>query len=103
MGRPGEPAITDAATGVVKYDLSDGSSTFHDFGPGCSTSEPVFVPSSDDAGEDVGWVMSFVYDKANDSSTFVVLDAADIDAAPVATITVPQRVPHGFHGSWIAD
>ena len=102
-GRPGEPSVTDAATGVVKYESADGSSTFHDFGPGRSTSEPVFVPANDAADEDEGWVLSFVYDRATESSTFTVLDAADIAAAPVATIAIPQRVPHGFHGSWIAD
>jgi len=102
-GRPDEPAITDAATGVVKYDLTSGSSTFHDFGAGRSTSEPVFVPADDGAGEDDGWVLSFVYDKADQTSQFVVLDAADMAAKPVATIALPQRVPHGFHGSWIAD
>ncbi len=85
MGRPDEPAITDAATGVVKYDLSDGSSTFHDFGAGRSTSEPVFVPVDGGAAEDEGWVLSFVYDKADQTSRFVVLDAADMAADPVAT------------------
>jgi carotenoid cleavage dioxygenase-like enzyme len=103
MGRPGEPAITDAATGVVKYDLSDGSSTFHDFGPGCSTSEPVFVPRDDDEAEDAGWIVCFVFDRATSTSRFMVLDASDMTAAPQATISVPQRVPHGFHGSWIPD
>ena len=102
-GRPGEPAITDAATGVVKYDMSDGASMFHDFGAGRSTSEPVFVPAHDEAGEDEGWVLSFVYDRADRTSQFVVLDAGDIAADPVASIAVPQRVPHGFHGSWIPD
>ena len=103
MGRPGEPAITDAATGVTKYDLADGSSAFHDFGEGRSTSEPVFVPAHDGAAEDEGWILSFVYDKADESSRFVVLDAADMSNEPVATIALPQRVPHGFHGSWFAD
>ena len=103
MGRPGEPAITDAATGVVKYDTAAGTSSFHDFGPGRSTSEPVFVPASDAAGEDEGWVLSFVYDKADATSQFVVLDASDMTAEPLATIDIPQRVPHGFHGSWFSD
>ena len=101
--RPGEPETIDAASGVVKYDVADGSSTFHDFGPGCSTSEPVFVPSDDTAGEDEGWVLSFVYDRATDASRFVVLDASDMSAEPVATVAVPQRVPNGFHGSWFSD
>ncbi|MGA9275450.1 carotenoid oxygenase family protein [Ilumatobacter sp.] len=102
-GRPDEPPVTDAATGVRKYDVTSGASTFHDFGPGRSTSEPVFVPASESAAEDEGWVLSFVYDKADQSSTFTVLDASNMAADPVATIAIPQRVPHGFHGSWIPD
>jgi carotenoid cleavage dioxygenase-like enzyme len=83
--------------------MTDGTSTFHDFGPGRSTSEPVFVPVDGDAAEDEGWVLSFVYDKAEGSSSFVVLDASDMSAEPVATVAIPQRVPHGFHGSWLPD
>lgn len=101
--RPDEPAMTDAASGIIKYDVTDGSSSYHDFGPGVSTSEPVFVPASDDAGEDEGWVMSFLYDRATESSSFSILDATDMAAGPVASIPLPQRVPHGFHGSWFGD
>lgn len=101
--RPNEPSMTDGASGVVKYDVQSGGREYHDFGPGISTSEPVFVPASDDAGEDEGWVMSFLYDRATESSSFAILDATNMAATPVATIPLPQRVPHGFHGSWFAD
>jgi carotenoid cleavage dioxygenase len=33
----------------------------------------------------------------------VILDASDFRAKPVAMIALPQRVPFGFHGSWIPD
>jgi carotenoid cleavage dioxygenase len=93
----------DAPSVVLKYDLANGTSSFHDFGPTHMSGEPVFVPATDSAGEDEGYVMSYVYDKATDSTSFVVLDATDMSAAPVAEVPLPQRVPHGFHGSWIAD
>ena len=32
-----------------------------------------------------------------------IVDAADVTGKPVATIALPQRVPFGFHGSWIPD
>ncbi len=99
----GEADRMDAASNVVKYDLSTGSSTHHDFGPTGSSGEPVFVPAADHAGEDEGYIVTYVYDKATDSSSFVVLDATDMAAAPLATVPLPQRVPHGFHGSWFAD
>ena len=46
--------------------------------------------------------MLFVYDAASDRSEFVVLDASDVAAGPVAAVPLPRRVPQGFHGDWIA-
>lgn len=74
----------------------------HEFGPGKEAGEPVFAPRPGRSGEQDGWVMTFVYDRASDRSDFVLLDARDIAAAPVATIHLPRRVPHGLHGSWMA-
>ena len=93
----------DAATAIVKYDLQTGDRTVHDLGPAAQSGEPVFVPAHAGAGEDHGYLVTFVYDKADDMSRFVVLDAADMSAAPIAEVPLPQRVPHGFHGSWFAD
>lgn len=101
--RRGEAETMDAASNVMKYDLRTGARTMHDFGPTSSIGEPVFVPAHDGAAEDEGWIMTFVYDTATDSSRFVVIDAADMSAPPVASVALPQRVPNGFHGSWFAD
>jgi carotenoid cleavage dioxygenase len=90
-------------TSLIKYDLRDGASTTHDFGPGRVPAEPVFVPASQAAGEDEGWVMAYVYDASTDRSDLVILDAAGFAGKPVATISLPQRVPYGFHGSFIPD
>jgi carotenoid cleavage dioxygenase len=91
------------STALVKYDQVDGSSEVHDFGAGREPAEPVFVPRTPTAAEDDGWVMTYVYDAARDTSDFVVLAATDFTAPPVATVALPQRVPFGFHGSWIPD
>jgi carotenoid cleavage dioxygenase len=103
MGRPGAPAVFGAETGVTKYDLESGTNEFHDYGPGRTTDEPSFVPTSASAGEDEGYVLSYVYDGNTDRSELVVLDASDITADPVAAIEIPARIPFGFHGSWVAD
>jgi carotenoid cleavage dioxygenase-like enzyme len=62
----------------------------------------VFVPSTGAADESNGYYLAYVYDPARDGSDLVILDAADFAAAPIATIALPQRVPYGFHGNWIA-
>lgn len=93
----------DAASGIIKYNLADGSSTFHDFGATVSSGEPVFVPAAGATAEDDGYVITYLYDRVTAGSLFVVLDAQDMSAAPIALVPLPQRVPNGFHGSWIAD
>jgi carotenoid cleavage dioxygenase len=90
-------------TALIKYDLQSGTSATHDFGAGRMPAEPVFVPASASAREDEGWLLSYVYDAARNSSDLVILDAADFSREPVATIALPQRVPFGFQRSWIPD
>jgi carotenoid cleavage dioxygenase-like enzyme len=88
---------------LVKYDLDTGRTQSHDFGAGREPGEPVFVPRSADAAEDDGWIMTYVSDAARDTSDFVILAAQDFGAPPLATVALPQRVPFGFHGSWIPE
>jgi carotenoid cleavage dioxygenase len=93
----------EAPSVIVKYDLLTNTRTVHDLGPAAETGEPVFVPSGPDAAEDDGYLVTYVLDMSTQTSSFVVLDAADMSAAPLAVVPLPQRVPKGFHGSWFAD
>jgi carotenoid cleavage dioxygenase len=90
-------------SGLVKYDGTTGRAESRDFAAHEVPGEGVFVPAGSRAAEDEGWVLAFVYDRARDASDLVVLDASRIGAPPVATVRLPQRVPFGFHGSWVAD
>ncbi len=90
-------------TALIKYDLEAGTSQLRELGPNGMPGEPVFVPAADPESEDHGWLMTYVYDKARDRSDFVLLDARDMQAEPVAKVELPQRVPFGFHGSWLDD
>jgi carotenoid cleavage dioxygenase len=94
---------SQSSSALVQYDLARGETTPHDFGPGRVAGEGVFVPASASAAEDEGWVLTYVYDEARDASALVVLDATGFDKPPVASVALPQRVPFGFHGSWIPD
>jgi carotenoid cleavage dioxygenase len=95
--------VTGAIAGVIKHDLETGARSAHDFGPGTIPGEFVFVPRRPDAAEDDGWMMGFVTDMRRNTTELVLLDASNVAAAPVAVIALPQRVPLGFHGNWIAD
>lgn len=99
--RPGAGGAL-AGPGLVRHDVLTGGTDVHRFGPGRLTGEPAFLPRGPHAPEGDGWLLSFVYDAADDRSDLVVLDTADFTGPPVAEIRLPVRVPHGFHAGWIA-
>ncbi|QLC23970.1 carotenoid oxygenase [Parasphingopyxis algicola] len=87
-------------TRLFKYDVESGQRQVHDFGPKRHPGEFVFVPRGD--GEDEGWLVGLVVDMNDDSTDFVILDAANFAGDPVATIHLPHRIPPGFHGNWVS-
>ena len=88
---------------ILKYDLEKGTREKFDLGPETQAMEPVFVPRSVAAAEDEGWLLSLLYNPAEDTSSLVVLAADDPKAGPLARVQLPQRVPFGFHGNWVPD
>lgn len=87
--------------GVVGFDTRTGAHDAWEPPDGTHAGEVVFVPDGDDAGPDEGWLLTYVYDRRTERSSCVVLDATDVSAGPVASIALPQRVPFGFHGTWV--
>jgi carotenoid cleavage dioxygenase len=85
---------------ISHVDLATGRRSDHVFDAGDSPGEPVFVPRTADAAEGDGWLVATVYRGNEDRSDFVVLDAQEVAAGPIATAKVPRRVPFGFHGNW---
>ena len=65
-----------------------------------ATGEPIFVPRKAGATEGDGWLLSVVYRGNEDRSDFLVFEAGEIAAGPIATAALPRRVPFGFHGNW---
>lgn len=90
-----------AGPALLRHDLLAQRTDVHEFGAGREGGEAVFVPRTGYAPEGDGWLMSLVYDRATDRSDLVVLDTADFTGEPVATVKLPVRVPHGFHGLWV--
>ncbi len=91
------------ATQLYKHDLEAGTRAVHEFGEGSVPGEFLFVPARDDAEEDEGWVVGLVVYGADEVTDFVVLDARRFEAAPVAVVRLPHRIPPGFHGNWFAS
>ena len=65
--------------------------------------EPVFVAKENSDAEDAGYLMTFLHDLGNASTQFVIMDAQDFGRGYVAKVTLPQRIPFGFHGNWSSD
>ncbi len=85
---------------LVKYDTDTGHAERLPFGPGRFGSEAAFAPRPGAAGEDDGYLVTFVRDEAEGRSEIWVVDARDVAAGPVARVHVPARVPLGFHATW---
>ena len=81
--------------------MQTGARDAHDFGPGCHVGEFVFEPRHPGSGETEGWLMGLVVNASTQTTDFVILDAAHFTGAPQAVVTLPHRVPAGFHGNWV--
>lgn len=101
-----QPSV-DEMRGIVRLDVKTGAIVRHAVPPGDQNSEPVFVPRAGQDGPDGqdgnphGWVLACIYRAASATSDVVILDAARLDAEPVATVHLPVRIPAGFHGAWL--
>jgi len=88
---------------AYKHDMHNARTEVHDFGPGCVSLEPVFVPRADATEEDDGYMMAYVYNGRRAASDVVIWSAQDFSGPPLAIIELPVRVPFGFHGDWFPD
>ena len=87
--------------GLIKHDYTDNSRQFWDPGPSRHAGEWLFVPAGSDLADDAGYLLTYVHDEATGISELVVIDASAVERGPVASVALPQRVPYGFHATWI--
>lgn len=92
-------------TGLVKHNTDTGAAQTWSDGPEQWYSEapyaPKDAPKNAPAGEDDGYVVSFVWNGREHRTELQVFDAKDVARGPVARVIVPQRVPAGFHATWM--
>jgi carotenoid cleavage dioxygenase len=89
------------ASHLIRHDLETGKRALHEFGAQRHPGEFVFVPAHAGAAEDEGWLMGYVIDARAQTTDLVIINARDFSGKPQAVVTIPHRVPPGFHGNWI--
>jgi carotenoid 9,10(9',10')-cleavage dioxygenase 1 len=105
-------APISAGVGVIKFDMEAGCEVARlRFGPrggeAVHGGEAVFVPRTDAASEDDGYLVTIVngHPRAGGGgeawSALVVYDAQSMDAEPVALVRAPRRIPLGFHALFV--
>ena len=98
-------AGTGVAGALRKYTMpsdSQGPPSFEDhvYGEGISGQEGIFVPRPGATEEDDGWVLVFTHEEGA-GSELRIIDARNFCGPPCARIAMPQRVPYGFHGTFV--
>ena len=63
--------------------------------------EFTFVPRHSKAPEGDGFLLGYVYNGREDTSTLDIFDTVHLAAGPVARIHIQRRVPFGFHGVFV--
>ncbi|MEQ0564310.1 carotenoid oxygenase family protein [Amycolatopsis sp. NEAU-NG30] len=96
------PESTLKFDGLVRYDNLAGVKTEYRFGPGRWGSEAPFAPREGAPVDSAdGYLVTFVQDEREGRSELDIFDATDLAAGPVARVLLPQRVPLGFHATWV--
>ena len=87
--------------GYVKHDLQTGDSWEISLPEGQYASEAPFAPRNNPQSEDDGYLVGFVWNGLENRSEVWIIDAQKLANGPVARVLLPQRVPHGFHSTWV--
>ncbi|CAL2234356.1 unnamed protein product [Prunus armeniaca] len=77
---------------------------YHKFEENNFCSGSVFVARHGGKGmeEDDGWIVTFVHNEETDVTQVHVIDAKKFESEPIAKLTLPQRVPYGFHATFVS-
>ena len=87
--------------GLAKYDFETGVIQAYSEGRDFFYNEAPFAPADNPQSEDHGYVVSFVWNARDKRSELQVFDARNFGSGPIARVLLPQRVPNGFHATWV--
>ncbi|KAI7981549.1 Carotenoid 9,10(9',10')-cleavage dioxygenase 1 [Camellia lanceoleosa] len=75
---------------------------YHKFEENTFCSGAAFLPKHEGGEEDDGWIITFVHNEHTDTSFVYIIDANKFCSELVAKITLPSKVPYGFHGAFMS-
>jgi carotenoid cleavage dioxygenase-like enzyme len=92
-------------TGLAKVNHATGAFVHLSAGPGAFYNEPAFAPRDGAVEEDDGYVVCFAWNPQKARSEVQVFDARDgeFGRGPIARVLLPQRVPNGFHATYVSQ
>ena len=85
---------------IAHHDHRTGNKKFFVVDKEDAVGEPIFVPTSRDAEEGDGFLITLAYKGKENRSDLLIFNAMDVESGPIATAHLPHRVPYGFHGNW---
>ncbi|RDX68334.1 Carotenoid 9,10(9',10')-cleavage dioxygenase 1, partial [Mucuna pruriens] len=74
---------------------------YHRFERNVFCTGSAFVPKEGGVEEDDGWIITFVHNEDTGISQVHIIDTKKFSDEAVAKITMPCRVPYGFHGAFM--
>ncbi len=86
--------------GLSRLNVETGEQDAYTFPEGVFASESPMAPREGSSGERDGYVVTYVTDMNNDTSSALVFDAADISSGPLAELSLPERISSGTHSYW---
>ncbi|KAK7282983.1 hypothetical protein RIF29_12148 [Crotalaria pallida] len=74
---------------------------YHRFESNVYCTGSTFIAKEGGLEEDDGWIITFVHNEDTDISQVYIIDTKKFSGEAVAKITMPCRVPYGFHGAFM--
>ncbi|XP_021276899.1 carotenoid 9,10(9',10')-cleavage dioxygenase 1-like [Herrania umbratica] len=74
---------------------------YHMFEENTYCTGAAFVPKGGGAEEDDGWIITFLHHEDTNISQAYIIDTRNFSSQAVAKLTLPCRVPDGFHGAFM--
>ncbi|PIC64664.1 carotenoid oxygenase [Sporosarcina sp. P13] len=96
-----DPSKAWYLTGLIKYDLKEGTSHTYDYGEGRMGSEPHIARPANAVEEDDGYLITLVTDFNENRSECLIMNAKDLTLGPIARIILPEKIAVGAHAAWV--